>query len=373
MVGPRVLDVAGITATRPYDGTILFDAGQITLPTGALAGVVGDDDVWLDATGVEGTVEDAGVGAGKRLTVTGLALGGDDASNYVLGTIEATASITEFVPPTDPDPDPDTDSADLEELLAEADEIVHGEQNETPAWEDFIEAKDAAEAVLNDPSATQEEIDAALEALVEAIEELGTRDGSHGFDGFSTGIGSHTIGSDETLTHTVAYDWALHTGVVTVDGDLLEQGVHYTSESGSTRTILLPSYLDTLAVGEHTLRVEFSGNLTPIVERFYVVETGSGDPDDPDDPGIPRDPGEPGDSGDAGGSGGAGGAGGGGGAGGAGAGDQGGSGSGSGGSGGKTPRTGDVSGAALLMFASCFATLGAVFAWQGYRRRRRSS
>jgi hypothetical protein len=76
---------------KVYDGTT---AATITGRTLAAGGVVGSDDVQL--VGGTATFVDANVGAAKPVSVSGLALGGAKAGNYVLAatTASASASIT---------------------------------------------------------------------------------------------------------------------------------------------------------------------------------------------------------------------------------------------------------------------------------------
>ena len=88
------LTASGITAgDKVYDGstTATLDTTGATL-----AGVVGSDDVSLDTSEAVGTFDDKNVGTGKTVTVTGLALGGADAGNYILSSdpVTTTASIT---------------------------------------------------------------------------------------------------------------------------------------------------------------------------------------------------------------------------------------------------------------------------------------
>lgn len=63
------------------------------------------------------------------------------------------------------------DTSALEEALAEAGALKEEDYTEE-TWEALEEAEAAAEAVLNDPTATQSEIDAAAAALEEAIAAL---------------------------------------------------------------------------------------------------------------------------------------------------------------------------------------------------------
>ena len=63
------------------------------------------------------------------------------------------------------------DTSALEEAVAKTEELKEEDYTEE-SWKALEEAKEAAEAVLADPTATQSEIDAAAEALEEAIAAL---------------------------------------------------------------------------------------------------------------------------------------------------------------------------------------------------------
>lgn len=63
------------------------------------------------------------------------------------------------------------DTSTLEEAIAEA-EALNEEDFTEESWTALEEAREAAEAVLADPTATQEEVDAAAEALEEAMAAL---------------------------------------------------------------------------------------------------------------------------------------------------------------------------------------------------------
>ncbi len=92
VVAPAPLSVTGITASnKVYDGTT-----GTTLDTSAatLSGVVGGDDVTLETGGAAGMFDTKSAGTGKAVTISGLAVGGADASNYVLEQPATTANIT---------------------------------------------------------------------------------------------------------------------------------------------------------------------------------------------------------------------------------------------------------------------------------------
>ncbi|WP_306392220.1 YDG domain-containing protein [Telluria beijingensis] len=88
-ITPRTIGAAGLAALdKVYDGS------RAATVTGALSGALGEDDVRL--VGASGLFDDKNAGAGKAVTISGGALGGEDARNYVLadGPLVARASIT---------------------------------------------------------------------------------------------------------------------------------------------------------------------------------------------------------------------------------------------------------------------------------------
>jgi hypothetical protein len=89
-ITPKSLTVSAVTvANKVYDGTT-----AATLTGGAPVGAVAGDAVTLNATNT--AFNDKNAGTGKDVTVSGLTLGGADASNYTLGVSSATtkADIT---------------------------------------------------------------------------------------------------------------------------------------------------------------------------------------------------------------------------------------------------------------------------------------
>jgi hypothetical protein len=93
-ITPKLLTTSALTAlNKVYDGTLLA-----TLSGGTLSGVVGGDNVSL--TALSGLFTDKNVGTGKTVNISGGALTGTDANNYVLSSTfsgTATASITSRV------------------------------------------------------------------------------------------------------------------------------------------------------------------------------------------------------------------------------------------------------------------------------------
>lgn len=89
-ITPKALTVSGIVAaSRIYDGT----TDAIVNSTGAtLNGVVSDDSVTVDTTGVSGSFADKTVGTDKIVTIVGIALIGEDASNYTVSSTATTAA-----------------------------------------------------------------------------------------------------------------------------------------------------------------------------------------------------------------------------------------------------------------------------------------
>jgi hypothetical protein len=74
--------VTGIVANnKVYDGTI---TASLDYSGATLVGIVPGDDVTLDTSGAVAEFDDANVGTGKTVTISGLALSGDDAGKYLL-------------------------------------------------------------------------------------------------------------------------------------------------------------------------------------------------------------------------------------------------------------------------------------------------
>ncbi len=81
-VTPRAVVSDGIRAVdRAYDGTV---AVALTLGSATLTGAISGDDMTLNTSGAVGTMADKHVGIDKPVTVSGLALQGADAGNYML-------------------------------------------------------------------------------------------------------------------------------------------------------------------------------------------------------------------------------------------------------------------------------------------------
>ena len=86
------LTVTGITAaSKTYDGTT---AAMLDTSGAALGGVISNDDVTLDTSAPMGTFDTKDVGTGINVSVSGLALTGADAGNYILTQPSTTADIT---------------------------------------------------------------------------------------------------------------------------------------------------------------------------------------------------------------------------------------------------------------------------------------
>ncbi|ROZ78323.1 YDG domain-containing protein [Ramlibacter sp. WS9] len=87
-LAPKVLSAGSITAAdKVYDGT------RTAAVSGSLSGGVVPGDV-VNLNGATGTFDDKNVGVNKLVTVSGGALAGPDAANYVLAVSTANASIT---------------------------------------------------------------------------------------------------------------------------------------------------------------------------------------------------------------------------------------------------------------------------------------
>jgi hypothetical protein len=94
-VDPKTITVSAaglIPANKIYDGTTAVTSLTIGSPT--LVGVVAPDIVSLNTSGATGVFGDRNVGTSKTVTITGLALAGADAGNYILSEPTRPANIT---------------------------------------------------------------------------------------------------------------------------------------------------------------------------------------------------------------------------------------------------------------------------------------
>jgi hypothetical protein len=86
------LTVSGITASnKVYDGTT---SASLNLTGASLNGVVNNDSISLNASGVVAMFADSNAGNGKTVTISGLTLAGTAAGNYTLTQPTASANIT---------------------------------------------------------------------------------------------------------------------------------------------------------------------------------------------------------------------------------------------------------------------------------------
>ena len=89
-IAQKTLTVTGaVVSSKPYDGN-----RNATVSGGTLAGVVGSEDVNLNASAVSGLFNDKNAGTGKAVTVSGYAITGTDIANYTLTQPALTGTIT---------------------------------------------------------------------------------------------------------------------------------------------------------------------------------------------------------------------------------------------------------------------------------------
>ncbi len=83
------LTVAGaVGVDKEYDGN---DDAEVDFSGASLVGVIGGDDVSIDSSGYSANFDNKNVGTDKAITVTGVALSGDDAGDY---TVTQPAGLT---------------------------------------------------------------------------------------------------------------------------------------------------------------------------------------------------------------------------------------------------------------------------------------
>ena len=89
VIGKKEVTVSGITAeNKTYDGTT---TATLVYTGATITGKVGSDELTVTATG---TFEDANVGTGKTVTISGITLGGAKAGNYILAATGNQTSTT---------------------------------------------------------------------------------------------------------------------------------------------------------------------------------------------------------------------------------------------------------------------------------------
>jgi filamentous hemagglutinin family protein len=91
-ISAKSISATGITAAgKIYDG---LTTAMLDNSSAALSGTIAGDTLSLDTGAASGSFADKNAGAGKTVTVTGLALTGTDAGNYSVDSYSTTADIT---------------------------------------------------------------------------------------------------------------------------------------------------------------------------------------------------------------------------------------------------------------------------------------
>jgi hypothetical protein len=262
------LQTGGTSGTADSTGIVLtFDT--------AVTGLTASDITIMNGTGAATKGALSGSGTTWTIALTSVTTQGNVSVSVAdFGTFDVTTAAQSVA--VYKDTRTTVDKSALYAALKLARTINHGGVNTTAAWTNFVNAVSNASTVYGNASATQTEVDNATEVLNAAILALKHTDNSKYFE---KGVRKHKVGSKDNLVHVIIHDWALHTGVVKVDGNTLTLGTDYTSVTGSTRTTLLASYLDTLSLGTHTLTVEYSDGIDNISDSFVIVaaEVGDGD------------------------------------------------------------------------------------------------
>ncbi|MDO4545013.1 MAG: sortase B protein-sorting domain-containing protein [Bacillota bacterium] len=93
--------------------------------------------------------------------------------------------------------------------------------------------------------------------------------------------GQWTKGSGKTLPFTANGEYTDKFESVAVDGKLINQDTDYTATTGSTIVTLQPTHLETLAIGEHTLQVNYTDGYA---ETTFTVLAQPVTPEPGDDP-----------------------------------------------------------------------------------------
>ena len=263
-ISPAELTITGITASdKVYDGTNTATVGS---SSAIVSGLVSGDDIGLTYTGI---FKDANAGSDKTVTVT-VTLTGQDAGNYIVkSTNTPTASITR-APLT----------ITVKDQTHIYDGNSHGEHN----------------TVYNDTNAINEKVefsglqgsDALTRIVLDGSETgVGVYQGLIRITGWNAGeksgnyepvlnAGTLTIfeyifsvgeGSAWTKGSSVGMNYTIHRSFedektyslfenIEVDGAVIDAS-NYSAAAGSLKVTLNASYLNTLANGSHTVKINF--------------------------------------------------------------------------------------------------------------------
>jgi hypothetical protein len=165
------------------------------------------------------------------------------------------------------------DKSALEALVQKVDAAAIGSIYGTTISQNLAEAVSRARAILAHSGASQQEVDAAVKEIEDILDSLGY--GSLVPTIFLGNAGaSYAHGSGANLVGVIEKDLSLHSGVVQVNGLTISEGKDYTVSGDGTHITLLPSYLDALPAGQHTLTVRFLDGYD--VEDSFTIVAGSG-------------------------------------------------------------------------------------------------
>jgi hypothetical protein len=200
-------------------------------------------------------------------------------------------TITAVFPATGPPPAPPVDKTALDEALDQARAVEKTHQTQA-TWDALQDAVQEGAATAADPAATQVEVDAAAQAISDAIAALR-------YD-YPVVVQFPTWAGSGTATAQVDADPAKFVRL-TLNGATVPATAYtvtsYTATPGSvaarplaagdTAITLHESYLKTLTPGVYSFYAEFTdGSSGPLT----ITITQSAKPDDPSDPSDPSDP-----------------------------------------------------------------------------------
>jgi hypothetical protein len=81
---------------------------------------------------------------------------------------------------------------------------------------------------------------------------------------------SFELDSQASLELRIQLDFASYTGPVKVDGSEIRSGTDFVASEGSTVITLQPTFLNTLAVGSHTITVQFANQV--VTSQFTITK-----------------------------------------------------------------------------------------------------
>ena len=276
IVTERVM-VTGLTAT---DRAYAPDNLEVALSGGTVSGLIDGDDVTVDLTGAKGTMADADAGEDKPVTVSGVRLAGADADNYYLSAWPTGVTVT--ITKADQDaPVPPTAETVTGNSVTLKKTAGYQYSMDGTSWQD----SNVFNGLSQDTEYTFYQRLAGDENHEPSPSSEGTeiRTGSITYTAVKTEGDRQTVGQNADLVveikrsenDAITYD---HFTGVKMDGrDVPEKDAsgkaNWTAAKGSLVLTVKSTYMETLAAGDHTLKVLFKDGSVEIPVTISAAET----------------------------------------------------------------------------------------------------